>query len=146
MTLLLPKHSREQVSEHFHAHEFDCRCPFEDCTETVISDYLLEALEQLRSEVGERVFVLEGYRCERWNRAIGGVVGSYNIIGKAAAITIRSGVPKLRDAVERIPRFKRGGIGVFREKVDVDVRGYRSRWYGPGVVPRPPERPIALGE
>jgi zinc D-Ala-D-Ala carboxypeptidase len=137
MTLLMPKGSREMVSEHFHAFEFDCRCPFEDCHETVISDYLLEALEMLRHEAGERIYVLEGYRCERWNRAIGGVVGSYNIIGKAAAITIRSGVSKLRECVERVPRFRRGGIGVFQGKVDVDVRGYRSRWYGPGVtIPR----------
>ena len=141
MTLLLPKGSKESISEHFRAHEFDCRCPFDHCTETVVSEYLLESLEQLRDAVGERIFVLEGYRCETWNKAIGGVVGSYNIIGKAAAITIRGGIPKLRDAIERVPRFKRGGIGVHLDKIDVDVRGYRSRWYGRGVVP---SRPLIL--
>lgn len=47
-------------------------------------------LEPLRLMYGKPIIINSGYRCEKLNRAVGGVSNSYHLAGKAADIKLAS--------------------------------------------------------
>jgi hypothetical protein len=53
-------------------------------------------LEPLRSAMGEPIRISSGYRCERLNRAVGGVSNSQHLKGQAADICIDGDLKKGR--------------------------------------------------
>ena len=62
------KGSDEQISQHFRAYEFDCKCLI--CTKTIIDDDLLDLLDVLRDELGFPIIVTSGYRCDAYQRQL----------------------------------------------------------------------------
>lgn len=69
-------------NEYFTNDELKCKC----CGENKINDTFLSALIEIRKAAGIPFIVNSGYRCEKHNRAIGGVVGSSHVKGLAADI------------------------------------------------------------
>lgn len=73
------------VSDHFRACEFRCK----HCGRLVLDHKLVDKLEALRHAIGDQPIVItSGYRCPVHNKAVGGVVNSQHIQGKAADIYV----------------------------------------------------------
>ena len=117
------------LSEHFDSVAFNCPCNDPGCNHTLVDSDLVEDLEKLYALVGE-IWVSSGFRCQRHNRLVGGKPGSLHLVGKAADIQSPAVKPATVSEIAEahIPRFKSGGIGLAKNFVHLDVRGYRSRW------------------
>lgn len=50
----------------------------------------LQVLEPARKELRVPMTITSGYRCKALNNAVGGVTGSYHVMGKAADIAVNS--------------------------------------------------------
>lgn len=100
---------------HFKDGEFACRC----CGEVVVSQELLERLEQVRLVYGPMV-VVSGYRCKRHNSRVGGVSRSYHTRGLAADIKCTNGADRMRLVRAALEAgFSR--IGVYKTFVHLDI-------------------------
>ena len=120
------------LSEHFSRHEFECPC----CKECHVDEHLISALEELRKVAGGgAIIVVSGYRCPDHNNAVGGSPTSLHLVGKAADIRIkkRAGSTYWSETdmylfAMMVDAFRNGGIGIMRQTIHVDVRGYMARW------------------
>ncbi|MCP4573379.1 MAG: hypothetical protein GY838_13570 [bacterium] len=81
-----------QLSENFDAHEFRCRgtnhhaqCACHGAVNVRVP--LLMVLQNFRSSMGQPVTVMSGFRCDEYNKRVGGHLGSFHRIGMAADIT-----------------------------------------------------------
>lgn len=107
-----------------------CGCVTPDHVERELT-LLASDLERLREELGGKPLgVVSGYRCARHNKAVGGASQSQHMTGKAADLLVPHGAQnRYRNAANRVPAFKRGGIGVYPHGgVHVDRRGWFARW------------------
>lgn len=119
------------VSKHFSREELMCR----HCEEYLVKQELIDALEELRSLGPEPIIVTDAYRCEYWNKVVGGVPHSQHPIGEAADIQILGlSLQQMYDRAIQIKAFQNGGIGVYpnqdknKDFIHVDVREGRARW------------------
>lgn len=62
-------------------------------------------LQPLRDYIGQAIFIGSGYRCERVNKAVGGVSNSQHLTGEAADIQA-TGTMENRELFEAIKRAK----------------------------------------
>lgn len=115
---------------HFDLSEFACKC----CGQLPpngMNPVLLEALDDLRENLGVPVYVSSGYRCPDHNAAVGGVPNSQHVQGNAADIYIDGRYNKLYNAVIESESFD--GVGRYpqSEFVHVDERedGFTPNWY-----------------
>jgi len=130
MVLRLHKGAREKLSTHFNSEEFDCHCSDSDCDFTLVDTNLIANLEILRHMLGGIILAINsGYRCPKYNKAIGGEPDSQHTYGKASDIASATIKPKvIADAAELVPGFKKGGLGRYPSFTHVDVRGKVARW------------------
>ena len=115
-----------QLSEHFHADEFRCRC----CGELHplgVHPALVEHLEAVRAHFGKPVKINSGYRCPAHNKAVGGATSSKHMEGIAADHYIK-GVSAALVAAFHNKRLQDGGVGKYETFTHIDVRGYKARW------------------
>ncbi len=108
-----------RVSEHFLEREFRCH----HCGRVKIVPELVQRLEQLRTIVGAPLEVVSGYRCEVWNRAVGGRPKSQHLLGNA--VDLRTGYARVSEAAHA------GFNGIGRRggwAVHVDIRSTPARW------------------
>lgn len=79
------------LSEHFSAHEFACRCGggLPGCQRLLVKRELLQSLEGYRSHLGQAVSIVSGYRCVERNMQVGGARNSQHIYGAAADLQPR---------------------------------------------------------
>lgn len=125
----LVKYSGMELSPHFNQDEFDCRG--EDCCkETLVSNVLIERLEELRLAIDRPITVTSGYRCDKHNKRVGGSLWSMHRKGMAADIYIPGyDLEELSNLAIRIG-FK--GIGIAERFLHVDVRtGALTVWKYP---------------
>lgn len=123
----LAKDGNKQLADHFQVKEFRCR----DNTDTVfVSAELVHILEQIRVHFGKAVNVNSGYRTEAHNKAEGGSPNSQHKYGMAADVAIKSVAPKDIAAYAEKLLPGRGGIGIYKNFVHIDVRANKSRWNG----------------
>lgn len=130
-------HEEGQLTDHFHESEFGCTCNGKYCEglpNEGIDPLLPILLEHIRVELGGMpVAMNSGYRCPDRNRAVGGAKFSQHMLANAADITAANcTVGQVHKAAEKMlpllkkynPAFKdvRGGIGLYRSFVHVDVR------------------------
>jgi hypothetical protein len=74
-----------QISAHFNAHEFKCKCG--KIHDTQISDELVSKLEKLYAELNcSKIIVTSGYRCSMQDKAVGGNGSGQHTKGTAADI------------------------------------------------------------
>lgn len=70
----------QMVSDYFSEDELKCKCGCGRCP--MHKDFLL-AIDLLRQDLKCPVYVSSGFRCERHNKSVGGVKGSWHTFGKA---------------------------------------------------------------
>ena len=113
-----------QLAPNFNLREFACR----HCGALKIDPALVANLQRLRDRVGRAITITSGYRCEAHNKAVGGVVNSQHLEGKAADIQVEGMSPDtLANHAEAIGF---GGIGIYDTFVHVDTRATKARWRG----------------
>lgn len=129
-----------QLSEHFNSYEFRCGlgrpCA---CTTILIDDRLVEILEQIREHFGKPITITSAYRCDSYNRSIGGAVGSRHSKGQAADIVVQGISP--REVAKYAESIGVLGIGLYETQADgffthIDTRDYKSFWYGQNEAKR----------
>lgn len=102
---------------HFKIEEFKCKC----CGEVVVNPVLIEKLEMLRKELGDReVVITSGYRCPKHNWACGGVARSQHMKGNAADIKVKGrSVSEIKRAARKVGF---SFVKKYQSWVHVDVR------------------------
>lgn len=106
-----------QLTKNFHSSEFDCKCKYDSCKETLIDlDHLVE-LQQLRDEIGP-LTITSAYRCDKHNKDVGGSPNSTHTRGEATDLVSRNVSPKeLADACEYF-----NGLGRYPNFTHIDSR------------------------
>ena len=134
------ENDKVQLSEHFNSYEFRCGlgrpCA---CTTILIDDKLVEFLEQIRQHFGQPITITSAYRCENYNRSIGGAAGSRHSKGQAADIVVKGVSP--REVAKYAESIGVLGIGLYETASDgyfthIDTRDYKSFWYGQSQAKR----------
>lgn len=118
------------LSTHFSAWEFKCRCCGQ-LGELNNIRLLIDALEYLRMQVERVVNVNCGYRCPKHNAEVGGEKNSYHVQGIAADIVIVGLTPiQMFRQAEKISVFRNGGIGIYPDNgfIHIDLRSMPTRW------------------
>lgn len=132
MILKFKKNDEGSLSEHFYSKDFDCKCNYPDCLETLIDEDLIEGLEELWT-ITKGFHIDSGFRCVKHNKEIGGVPDSQHLLGKAAdckSVYQYTG-PLMAQYAEKIKVFRKGGIGIYPTFVHVDTRQDLARWGTP---------------
>ena len=124
-TYSVKKDGSTYLSKNFKVSEFKCN----DGSDTVlISDKLVDLLQNIRDHFGAAVTINSAYRTESYNKKIGGATKSQHANGTAADIVVKGATPlEVAQYVEHIMPDS-GGIGVYQSFTHVDVRASRSRW------------------
>lgn len=89
----------DMLTNNFSRSEFACKC---GCGKNDISPELVNMLQKIRTAMGEPITVTSGCRCEKHNKAVGGVENSWHVKGLAADITCRSGASKLFNVIKTL--------------------------------------------
>ena len=111
--------STRQISPHFHRDEFRCPC---GCGGDTADAELVEVLEIVRERFDTFVTVTSGYRCEAYNRKIGGAATSFHMKGQAADIQVDNVRPAEVAEWLGVLYPERYGVIVYPGHVHVDVR------------------------
>lgn len=128
--LVYDKGAGVKLSQNFNSNEFDDDLEDETNHFTLISPFLIVAMQQIRETIGQAVHITSGFRSERKNTSIGGAKQSYHTKGMAADFTVLSSSFELEEFFNLIidPTFERfkfiKGIGLYlaRGFIHVDVR------------------------
>lgn len=111
------------LSEHFSVKEFTCKC---GCNKIEIDPVLIAKLEMLRYYMQAPIYINSGYRCDKHNKAVGGVEKSLHLRGKAADIRANDMV-KLGYFSKIV--FRNAGFGVYSSFYHVDT-GPKNHFIG----------------
>ncbi len=117
-----------QLTEHFHANEFRCKCRAKKLDvddiwchgEVWVHHELVILLETLRQRLQKPITVLSGCRCPAYNRFVGGARMSQHKRGTAADISVK-GVTPVEVALEA-QKVGFRGIKVYPTFTHVDIR------------------------
>lgn len=134
------KGKKVQLAANFDSAEFDCHGS-DCCAETLVDQKLVEYLQKIRDHFKKPVNISSGYRCVTHNSkpSTGGATGSRHTKGQAADIFINGVAPaEIAKYAESIGVL---GIGLYETDKDgwfvhVDVRDYKSFWYGQAQAKR----------
>ena len=88
MIKIYDKWQDKRLSNGFKVEEFDCNCNSELCHYTLVSNRLLHSLDLLRKELVQSIYLSSSFRCQTYNKEVGGVPQSRHTIGEAADIMI----------------------------------------------------------
>lgn len=122
-----------RYSPNFTKQELNCRCGCKTPTGVEVNlARLAEELESLRKVIGLPIQITSGYRCAEYNRLCGGAPESQHQHGFAVDIWVRGKTPgQVKAAAEKVDAFRKGGIGLYRGWVHVDMRANGpARWRG----------------
>lgn len=128
--LKLPRGSDAQVGRYFKAKEFDCKCF--SCDHTLVSLPLVQALDQIRAQIGARVVINSAYRCkyyqsvlrERGYKTAKGL--SQHELGCAVDIRSNGMSGKDLEVFARMAGIQSIGIGP--DFIHIDMRPEFKRW------------------
>ena len=111
----------------FKVREFACQ----DGSDPVfIAPELVKILQKIRNHFGKPVTINSGYRTAAHNKKVGGSTYSQHQYGLAADIVVSGVDPKKVAAYVETLMPSKGGIGIYKAFVHVDVRAVKSRWNG----------------
>ena len=122
-----------KLTQNFNKSEFDCKCGCEMPNEVLINvQKLANQLQMLRDKVEVSIKINSSYRCPKHNKAIGGVLNSQHILGKAADVVI-SGfkASKTFDLISELidkGDMLQGGLGSYNTFTHYDIRKTKARW------------------
>ena len=111
--------------KHFSKSEFKCSC----CSKVLVSRKLVLMLDLARSLAGIPFNISSGYRCEKYNKQVGGVNNSAHLTGLAVDIEVPDNVSRLKILRALvIVGFNRIGISKGFIHVDVDKSKPDNIW------------------
>lgn len=111
------------ISKNFKLKEFECK----DGSHLVkVDDELLQKLQKLRNRIKKPIIINSGFRTEEWNKKVGGSPRSQHLQGKAVDIRVY-GI-KTTELAKYAEEIGFDGIGIYKNFIHVDVRGYKARW------------------
>ena len=120
-----------QLTEYFSLYEFACPC----CNQVMLSPELLTRLNHLRMVINKPIYINSGFRCEKENRKVGGVQGSYHLWGMAVDIHAKDYL--LYDLLLYAQELGFNGIGFYEKEnfLHLDVRSGEKRiWKGRQLI------------
>ena len=124
-TYSVKKDGSTYLKPNFKVKEFSCN----DGSDTVlISDDLVDLLQNIRDHFGVAVTINSGYRTSAYNKKVGGATNSQHVKGTAADIVAKGVDPLTVAQYAEYLMPNSGGIGVYQTFTHVDVRTSRSRW------------------
>ena len=72
------------------------------------------------------------FRCEKYNRKIGGVKRSQHLLGKASDLQVKNTTPdEVANAIDKLKEggfIKKGGLGRYNSFTHYDIRGRNASW------------------
>ena len=86
-------------TQHFKVSEFTCKC---GCGKNNIDQRVLDMAETIRKTLGVPVHVNSGCRCEKHNKAVGGVKSSKHLKGLAADLSSSKGAAVMFETAKRL--------------------------------------------
>ncbi len=116
-----------ELTEYFFLYEFECPC----CRRVMLFPDLFARLNRLRMVINRPVYINSGYRCKEENHKVGGVSGSYHLLGMAADIHVKDFL--LYDLLLYAQEMGFNGIGFYEKKnfLHLDIRsGTKQFWKG----------------
>jgi uncharacterized protein YcbK (DUF882 family) len=114
-----------RISKNFLLSEFQCPC----CKRVILDFRLVDLLEALRKRIGDKpVIITSGYRCEDYNRKVGGVPKSYHLLGMAADVRVPGVEPG--DLIKHAFEVGFLGLGLYDTFCHLDIRYHYTRWKG----------------
>lgn len=122
------------LTENFSEYEFECPC----CGLFNVSHLLVAILQNIRDELGVRLDVSSGCRCEKHNKLIGGSKNSSHLCseskkGLAADISVPTDIGFYGLIRAGVNRFDRIGVYPGKNFVHFDVDDSKDRnviWFG----------------
>jgi hypothetical protein len=63
--------------------EFQCTCDHSECSRTLINFKSIRSFDKTRFDFGYPVRITSGFRCQMHNKDVGGLKGSFHLIGSA---------------------------------------------------------------
>ena len=121
------KDGNKALSKNFKLREFACQ----DGSDPVfVSPELVGVLQEIRDHFGKPVNINSGYRTATHNKKVDGAAQSQHLYGMAADISIAGVSPIMIASYVETLMPKKGGIGIYKTFVHVDVREQKSRWNG----------------
>jgi uncharacterized protein YcbK (DUF882 family) len=120
-----------KIAEYFSLYEFECPC----CRRVMLSPDLLARLNHLRRVINRPIYINSGYRCKEENHKVGGVPGSYHLLGMAADIHVKDYL--LSDLLTIAQEIGFNGIGNYEKKdfLHLDIRhGQKHLWKGRNLI------------
>ena len=93
--------------KNFKIQEFVCHCGCEMPAEARqnIEALVANVLDPVREAYGKPIYVNSGYRCEKHNKAVGGVPKSQHMLGLAADISLRLTAYGLQEELMKLVRI-----------------------------------------
>jgi len=135
--LIYDKGENIKLSENFNLWEFEDDLEDESNHFTLVSPYLITAMQQIRSTLGVPVRITSGFRTAQKNGSIGGATKSYHTKGMAADWTAKVDLLEFYRTItdshfNRFPFIKGVGYYPTRNFIHIDVRDSigRSVWVG----------------
>ena len=116
-----------KIAKFFSLYEFECPC----CRRVMLSPDLLVRLDHLRGVINRPIYINSGYRCKEENQRVGGVPGSYHLLGMAVDIHVQDIL--LSDLLLYAQEVGFNGIGNYEKKnfLHLDIRpGPTHFWKG----------------
>jgi len=112
-----------QLSPNFHLSEFECHCG--KCDHTIISLDHVDNLQRKRKELKKTINITSAFRCEAYNKKIGGATHSQHKLGMATDIQVKGMTPdEVADACEDF-----SGLGRYNSFTHLDSReNGKARW------------------
>jgi len=101
----------------------------------MLSPDLLARLNHLRMVINKPVYINSGYRCKEENHKVGGVPGSYHLLGMAVDIHVKEFL--LSDLLIYAKELGFNGIGFYEKKnfLHLDIRpGIKRFWKGNKLI------------
>lgn len=92
-----------------------------------MSPDFVAALNALREEYGSAILVNSAYRCDLHNAAVGGVAGSYHVLGRAADLAAPSVKMRMK-FMELAPKHGLLGVGLGSNFIHLDNRTKKTFW------------------
>jgi len=120
-----------ELTEYFSLCEFGCPC----CRRVMLSPDLLTRLNHLRMVINRPVYINSGYRCKEENHRVGGVTGSYHLLGMAVDIHVKDFL--LFDLLLYAQEMDFTGIGFYEKEnfLHLDIRPGKKRvWKGSQLI------------
>ena len=118
-----------KISDNFNLREFQCKC---GCEQVKLGADLLNTLQVIRNKLGKSIHITSGYRCDSYNKRIGGSKNSFHKFGRGVDVTT-SNKSDLKQIIKLAYELGLKGIGYYPDEnfVHLDNRFLKDEryWY-----------------